>query len=123
MANPSKQKGTAFESLIVAYLQAKGFPNAERRTQHGNKDRGDIAGVCSFAIEAKAVKEFTPAAFVDEAKVEAANAGVPYHLAVVKRRMKPIEEAYALMTFGQAVALIAEYVSLKREVELHRRSA
>lgn len=123
MSNPSKQRGTAFESLIVAYLKSKGFDGAERRTLSGSKDRGDISGVCSFAIEAKATKAFEPAAFVDEAKVEAVNAGVPYHLVVVKRRMKGIDQAYALMTFGQAVELLTEYLDLKREVELQRRAS
>ena len=41
-----KQKGTAFERMVVEYLShALDAPEIERRTIGGTKDRGDIAGV------------------------------------------------------------------------------
>lgn len=123
MANPSKQRGTAFETACVEYLRAHGFPEAERRTQHGNKDRGDVSGVCSVAIELKACREITLASFIDEAIVEQANAGASSHLVVAKRRMKGIDRAYAVQEFGQWVAHARTYLDLLHEVELHRRSA
>lgn len=73
MTNPSKAKGTAWESAIVAYLTDLGWQHIERRTLAGSNDRGDIAGIPGIVIEAKSVKSITLGAFVDEAKREASN--------------------------------------------------
>ena len=43
MTNPSKAKGTAFESALVAHIEAAGFP-ARRVALAGAADRGDIHG-------------------------------------------------------------------------------
>lgn len=72
----SKRKGTAWESLIVAYLQGAGFPNVERRALTGSQDKGDVAGL-PLVIEAKNCRTTELAAWVDEASAEAKNAGVP----------------------------------------------
>jgi hypothetical protein len=40
----NKGKGTAFETLIVRYLQSKGWTHAERRVLQGQADKGDITG-------------------------------------------------------------------------------
>ena len=50
--NPSKQRGTAWESAIVNYLR-NFWPHVERRALLGNQDRGDIAGIPGVVIEAK----------------------------------------------------------------------
>ena len=50
--NASKQKGTAWESAVVRYLQ-KFWPHVERRTQAGAHDSGDISGIPGVVIEAK----------------------------------------------------------------------
>jgi Holliday junction resolvase len=123
MSSPSKRKGTAYESVVVAYLNTHGFPEAERRALSGSKDKGDIAGVCSTAIETKACKTLDLAGWVDEAIAEAANAGAQFHLVVAKRRMKPVEKSYAVMELGQWVELARSYLDLLREVELHRGRA
>lgn len=77
----SKQKGTAWESAIVAYLDGAGLP-VERRALTGAQDKGDIAGL-PVAIEAKNCKTAALAAWVDEAAKEAHNArvavGVVWH--------------------------------------------
>jgi hypothetical protein len=70
----SKQKGTAWESAIVAYLNGAGF-SVERRTQAGAHDKGDVAGL-PLVIEAKNCRATELAAWVDEAVREARNAGV-----------------------------------------------
>lgn len=75
MSNPSKQRGTAWESSICTYLLAEGFP-VERRALAGSADKGDIAGL-PVAVEAKNVKATTLAAWVDEADAEAINARAP----------------------------------------------
>ena len=63
MANPSKAKGTAWETAVVDYLRANGHPHAERRALSGNTDRGDIAGVPGVVIECKNAKTMALAAW------------------------------------------------------------
>ena len=104
--NPSKRKGTAFETSVVRYLNDHGYPHAERRALTGNQDRGDIAGIPDFALECKAVQSIALAQFVDEATREANNAGVPYGAAIIKRRQKNVDQAYVVMTLAQFVELI-----------------
>lgn len=72
----SKAKGTAWESAIVGYLIAEGFPAVERRALAGVADKGDVAGL-PVAVEAKNCKTTTLAAWVDEADAEAVNAAAP----------------------------------------------
>jgi Holliday junction resolvase len=48
-----KDKGTDAERAVVRYLQANGFPQAERRASNGNADRGDITGVPGICWEVK----------------------------------------------------------------------
>jgi len=42
MANPSKTKGTDAENKVRDFFRANGFPHADRLTQAGVNDRGDI---------------------------------------------------------------------------------
>jgi hypothetical protein len=79
--------GTRWESAIVDYLR-QWWPAVERRAMHGANDKGDIAGLPGVVIEAKSVKTITLAAFVDEAKVEARNAGANIGAVWIKRRGK-----------------------------------
>jgi hypothetical protein len=82
----SKKRGTAFESAVVAWLRANGRPQVERRALNGARDRGDIAGLPNSVLECKATSRLDLAGAVDEARVEAANAGVDLYAAVIKRR-------------------------------------
>lgn len=84
----SKRKGTAAESAVVAWLQAHGFPYAERRALAGNTDRGDIAGIPGVALEVKNVARMALAEWVDEARKEGANAKAPVWAVVHKRKGK-----------------------------------
>lgn len=68
----SRAKGTAWETAIVTYLRTRGWPHAERRTLAGRLDRGDINGVIGLVVETKNAKAVTLAAWLDEAKREAA---------------------------------------------------
>lgn len=53
MSNPSKQKGTSFESELVPLLR-KVWPNIERAgTAKGPNDYGDYINVDGWLIEAK----------------------------------------------------------------------
>lgn len=95
--NASKVKGTRFETEVVSYLNAHGFPYAERRALHGTDDRGDVAGLPSWVLECKAHASITLADFMDEVVVEKANAGAPFGAAIVKRRNKSVERAYVVI--------------------------
>lgn len=109
MVNRSKQKGTAWESEIVAYLNTCGWPHVERRTLNGAADRGDIAGIPGIVIEAKSVKTITLGAFVDEAAKERANAGADLGVAWIKRRGKSsAEHGYVVMDGAQFAWLLKE---------------
>jgi hypothetical protein len=82
----SKAKGTAAETAVVRYLQAHGFPFAERRALAGAADRGDVAGVPGVCVEVKAVVKPSFGAWLGEAAVEAGNAGAGLGVVVHKPR-------------------------------------
>lgn len=111
MANPSKRKGTAWETSVVRYCHDRGLSSARRNVQHGAKDIGDIGGLSPFAIEAKAEKNYRLAAYVEQAKVEAANAGEPYGVAVVKRHRAPVEDGYVVMDLETFTRLLLDITS------------
>lgn len=49
----SKEKGTRAETGLARYLQANGFPWAERRALTGAVDLGDIAGTIGLGWQMK----------------------------------------------------------------------
>lgn len=90
-----KQKGTAFESAVVKYLQA--VSNDEEKTihreaLHGNTDEGDIKGLKvngkSAIIECKNYSNYSGhlADWLEQALIEAGNADAEYAFVVFKRR-------------------------------------
>ena len=98
MTNPSKRKGTAFESACRDYLADVLGRRIERLPAGATLDRGDLTGVDGVAVECKAVKQINLAAIVDEAVAEAANVGPgTLPLAIIKRRQRGVEHAYAVM--------------------------
>ena len=101
-----RDKGTRFESEIVEYLKANGFPYAERRAMRGNRDAGDIAGVPGIAIEAKNHKAMDLGSWMGEAEVGARNAGCTRFAVWHKRRMKPISESYVTIPASLFVELL-----------------
>ena len=93
----SKQKGTAAETAVVRYINQFGW-NTERRALTGSADMGDITGV-PVVIEVKNHRVMKLAEWVDEAKVEAANAQVGVGVVWHKRRGKGSPgEWYVTMT-------------------------
>ncbi|MGH3502972.1 MAG: hypothetical protein ACRDQA_19075, partial [Nocardioidaceae bacterium] len=84
MSNPSRRKGTAWESAIVDYLRTQGWPYSERRALNGCNDRGDIAGIPGVVIEAKNAKTVTLGAWLDEAAIERTNDGADIGVVWVK---------------------------------------
>ncbi len=103
--NPSKRKGTQFETDVVIYLRDHGFPNVERRALRGNLDCGDIAGIPDWVLECKATRTIDLAGAIDEAESERFNMGARYGAAVIKRRGKGDPgHAYVVQTLEQWVA-------------------
>ena len=98
MSNP---RGTRFETRLVHYLVDQGFKYAERRARNGKKDRGDIAGIPAVCIEAKAHKGFDLAGWMDEAIVEAENAGASLTYVIFPRKNHHIGRAYVLCELDQ----------------------
>lgn len=84
----AKDKGTRGESAVVAYLQARGFLDAERRALRGDNDAGDIAGIPDVCIEVKNCAELRLAEWVDEAFAEASNGEAEFGVVWHKRRRK-----------------------------------
>jgi hypothetical protein len=51
--NKPKAIGTRAETAVARYLQANGFPHAERRALRGRQDAGDITGTPGVCWEVK----------------------------------------------------------------------
>ncbi|MFD5504629.1 hypothetical protein ACFWJS_33800 [Streptomyces sp. NPDC127061] len=107
MSNPSKAKGTAWESDIVGYLRDHHNDRTHRNVQMGRLDIGDIDGYYLHALEAKAEKTITLSDYIAQANREAVNAGQPYGCAVVKRRMKGVADGYVVRDVRTDVRLIS----------------
>ncbi|MGB5758854.1 MAG: hypothetical protein WBM50_18220 [Acidimicrobiales bacterium] len=108
--NSTRNRGKVGERSVAAYLQAHGFPHAERRLSGDGGDTGDITGTPGLVIDAKnAPRSFTPGEFVNQLAAEIDNAGADHGVMFVKRRGKTdVGEWYALTT-------VADYVRLLRE--------
>lgn len=92
----SKQKGTAWETAVVRYLQEHGH-EVERRALGGVNDKGDIAGLKNWTLECKDEKSISLSTYMNEAETEAINAGTEFFAAIVKRRMKGVSEGYVVL--------------------------
>jgi hypothetical protein len=121
LSNPSKQKGTFFESLYVAYLILRGL-NAERRALHGNTDKGDVSGVEDWTFELKNRRTLDIPGAIDEARLEAGNANTRWYAAIVKRPRKgDPAEAIAAMPASLLVDLILELRRLQQYEKLFQQ--
>ena len=107
MANPARAKGTRWERTIVDYLCSRGF-RCERAPLWGSADKGDILGVPGWTLSAKAVKTIDLARFVDDARKQAGNAGAAFAAVIVKRRQRPVGDAYVVMTLDQFAELLLD---------------
>jgi len=103
VSHPNKIKGTRYEGEVADYIDARKPYPVERRALHGSVDRGDLVGVPDWAIECKAVQAWAKElhSFIHEAEVQAENAGVPFGCVVVKRRNRPVEDSYVVMSLRQ----------------------
>lgn len=96
----STSKGTPFETACVKVAVEAGWPDATRIPKTGAKDKGDLDVVPGYALECKNEQRINLAGAMDEATVEAANAGKPHAAAIVKRRGKHARQAYVVQELG-----------------------
>jgi len=109
MTNPSKKRGTGWESVIVDYLQREGWPHVERRSLNGSTDRGDIAGIPSVVIEAKNCKRVELAEWINEVEQERRNDHADVGVVWMKRRGRASAAGgYVVMTGAQFTRLLRE---------------
>lgn len=106
MSAYTRRKGPAFERDVADYLAANGHPLADRRVKTGAKDRGDIGGVPGWTLECKNEKTISLAAYMEEARQEAVNAGTANYAAVVKRRGKGVSESYVVLPLAVFVKAV-----------------
>jgi hypothetical protein len=92
LTNPSKSKGTAFETATCRYLAERLGQEPYRAALHGNRDVGDLHGVTvagmPVLIECKAHKSYGPADVAEwhnQTLVEVANARAAVGLLVIKQ--------------------------------------
>ncbi|WP_441248923.1 hypothetical protein [Kitasatospora sp. McL0602] len=118
MSNRNKSKGTAHETAVMRFLNTelglgewqewqKRFvfadphnpDNIKRQVQTGKDDVGDLHAR-PFVVECKDEQTIRLPEYVRQANREAANAGFPYGVAVVKARRRKIQDAYAVTDLG-----------------------
>ncbi len=88
----SRAIGTRAETAVVRWLQANGWPLAERRALHGALDQGDITGTPGICWEVKGGDEAKDAgdrliaSWLDDTEVERCNADAEIGVLVQQRR-------------------------------------
>lgn len=116
MANRSKQKGTAYETLIKNYLNDKGFKKAHRTALTGGDDAGDIHGIerpdgHKTIIQCKNQKKHDFSGWLDATVEQASRAGDAVPALVVKRAgkgEKALGDSYVVMRLSDFVELLQE---------------
>lgn len=106
MSNPSKEKGTRFETAVCRYLRDRlGQPCIERRALHGSRDMGDLFGIDAHGLavvaECKAVARRGPSLVGEwrrQALEERENAGAGAVVLVVDVPRAPVWRSEAHVT-------------------------
>lgn len=107
----AKKAGTAFESLIAAYLNEHVDDRIERRAKTGSSDRGDISGLRHMGqrvvIEAKDTARTNLAGWAAEAETERGNDSAGVGIVIHKRHGKATAaDQWVTMTLADFVSLI-----------------
>ena len=108
MANPSKERGTRWESAVAKFLQSKGFP-VWRMAQTGAQDEGDLGGLPSWAFECRDRQKMDLSKNVRDANSRAIAKGALYGVTIMKKRNSAVGSAYVAMdleTFAQILEII-----------------
>lgn len=113
MANPSKQRGTAWETALLNLFRGKYELDADKVHLSGTDDQGDLVvrekGGDVLIVEAKSTARLDAAGFVSQAITERdnyckargidPNKGFP--IVIWKRRNKPADQAYVITTVAE----------------------
>jgi hypothetical protein len=110
----TNRKGPRWERLVADLFQAEGFLWADRKTKRGRRDQGDVTGIEDWTLECKDEQTIRLAAGVDEAALEAANAGTPWFAAIIKRRRKNVRDAYVVMPLWLFVRLVKRLLGMEQ---------
>ena len=98
MTNPSRARGTAWEGKVVDFLQSRGHREVYRMAPGGIHDAGDVGGLPDWAIEARDRAKISLAENCDDAVARAREKKCRYGIAFIKRRGRPVTDAYVVMT-------------------------
>jgi Holliday junction resolvase len=107
----NKQKGTLAETALVRYLQANGFPGAERRAMAGAKDLGDLLGAGQLTWEVKNQKTYSIPEWLRELQAEKTNANMEHGVLVIKPRGVGVSQVGSWW----AVLTVKDFVELARD--------
>ena len=107
MTNP---KGTIGASAFVKYLTANGFPQAERRVQHGSNDEGDITGNPCLTFEVKNRNKYSIRQWLRESHEEKVNAKADYCPLIIK----PVGVGLSSVADWWGVLPVSELIKLLR---------
>lgn len=109
MTHPNRAKGDRFERAVVAFMREHGFPYVERAYGAGRPDDlGDLDGVPGVCISVKDVAVSRLSEWLDEAKEQAQRGRKALSVVVWKRRQRPPEESYVVMTLATFCELVRE---------------
>jgi len=110
MTNPSGAKGARAERMVADWFKAHGWMYADRRVKTGAKDTGDIGGI-PCVVEVKDCRTMMLAGWLDEATVEAENAGVEFGVVMHHRKGKGYPgDWYVTMTGETFIRLLGCYL-------------
>lgn len=115
----SKAKGTAWETRLVRWLRAHGWPNAGRQPNRGVRDCGDVQGILDgdVVIEAKDCVQLDLRKWCDEAERERVEADALYAFVALKRSgTTDAGDSYAIMRTRDMNRLLLELHGLRQEV-------
>ena len=111
--NPSKDKGTRRETTAKRYLQASGWPEADRQPLRGNRDHGDLV-VCRTPKIVAEVKyrdrTFSDAQvlrWLEETETEAVHAGADLSVLIVARKGVRVEYWDAVMAANDWMLMLS----------------
>lgn len=119
--NAAKQKGTAFETLVLTYMRDKGFNRVYRPATKGIYDTGDINGITrtngrlkQAILQCKNQKTFKLSEWLNDAVTQAGQmevGGDAIPIVVAKRPRigeKSLGETYALLRLDDLISLLRE---------------
>ena len=107
----AKKAGTAFETLVVSYLNQFVDDRIERRRQGGAFDRGDVSGLRHMGqrivVECKNTARPTLATWAEEVEIERLNDAAGVGVIAHKRHGKgQPEDQWITMTLADFVSLL-----------------